>query len=437
MQAERSVYSVPAAIRCARRPSTANSSFMTRRAWYESLILLASCAACTASPASRAATAAVPIATPAASATAASPAPAPPDKDYYLFAAAEGNDQIALIRFGPSGIHVERTSVTGIMPSDIDGPHGVALSPDGRFYYVTTAHGTPFGFLWKYATANDSLAGRVMLGNFPATAQVTPDGAFIYVVNFNLYGEMVPSSMSIVSTDEMVEVARVTTCTMPHGSRINPQGTKQYSGCMMDDVLVEIDTRDFGVSRHFSLTRGKEQGMSGPPGVHAAAGAAHDMAGHGMEMPKPGDVSCSPTWAQPSADGATIFVACNKSSEIVEVDAASWTMKRRFPTGNGVYNLAVTRDGKYLVGTNKRDKSVSVIDVATAAEAARIPTSRRVASGVAISSDDRYAFVTQEGVGSEPGAVDVIDLRALRKVATVDIGQQAGGIDFWKAVPPR
>jgi DNA-binding beta-propeller fold protein YncE len=58
-------------------------------------------------------------------------------------------------------------------------------------------------------------------------------------------------------------------------------------------------------------------------------------------------------------------------------------------------------------------------------------------SGLAISSDDRYAFVTQEGVGSEPGAVDVIDLRALQKVATIDIGQQAGGIDFWKSVPPR
>ena len=179
--------------------------------------------------------------------------------------------------------------------------------------------------------------------------------------------------------------------------------------------------------------------MSGPPGQRAAAGgsAVRDMSGHGMETPKPGDVSCSPTWVQPSADGAKIFVACNKSSEIVEIDVASWTMTRRISTGNGVYNLAVTRDGRYLVGTNKRDKSVSVIDIATGQEAARVPTSRRVASGIALSSDDRYAFVTQEGVGSEPGAVDVIDLRALRKVATIDIGQQAGGIDFWKATAPR
>ena len=410
---------------------------MSVRSSLPNVAALALAAACASQPASRAEQSA-PLAAPSVPSATGPIAPVPPEMDYYLFAASEGNDQIALIRFGPSGIHVERTTTTGIMPSDIDGPHGVALSPDGRFYYVTTAHGTPFGFLWKYATANDSLAGRVMLGNFPATAQVTPDGAFIYVVNFNLYGEMVPSSMSIVAADEMVEVARVTTCTMPHGSRINPQGTKQYSGCMMDDLAVEIDTRGFGVSRHFLLTNGKEQGMSGAPAIAAAADhAAHDMAGHGMAMPKPGDVTCSPTWVQPSSDGSRIFVACNKSSDIVEIDVASWTMTRRFPAGNGVYNLAVTRDGRYLVTTNKRDKSASVIDIATGREAARIPTTRRVASGVAISSDDRYAFVTQEGVGSEPGAVDVIDLRALQKVATIDIGQQAGGIDFWKAVPPR
>ena len=411
---------------------------MTARSTSLVLASLTLFAGCATQPASRPTSAVSPAGAPTPAA-ANERAPVPPEQDYYVFAAAEGNDQIYLIRYGPSGIHVDRTTTTGIMPTDVDGPHGVAMSPDGKFYYVTTAHGTPFGYLWKYATANDSLAGRVMLGNFPATAQVTPDGSFIYVVNFNLYGEMVPSSMSIVSTDEMVEVARVTTCTMPHGSRINPQGTKQYSGCMMDDMAVEIDTRDFSVSRHFMLTKGKEKGMPGAPAQHRAAAdhAAHDMSGHGMEAPKPGDVSCSPTWVQPSSDGARIFVACNKSSDIVEIDVASWALTRRLPAGNGIYNLSVTHDGKYIVGTNKRDKSVSVIDIASGTEAARIPTTRRVASGLTLSSDDRYAFVTQEGVGSEPGAIDVIDLRALKKVATIDIGQQAGGIDFWKAAPPR
>ena len=151
-----------------------------------------------------------------ASATASTLPAAVPTQDYLAFVASEAVDQIAVVRFGPSGIRIERTATTGMMPADVDGPHGVAVSPDGKYYYVSTAHGTPYGYLWKYAVANDSLLGRVMLGNFPATLQVTPDGAFAYVVNFNLYGEMVPSSVSIVSTDEMLEIARVTTCTMPH-----------------------------------------------------------------------------------------------------------------------------------------------------------------------------------------------------------------------------
>ena len=62
-----------------------------------------------------------------------------------------------------------------------------------------------------------------------------------------------------------------------------------------------------------------------------------------------------------------------------------------------------------------------------------MPTTRRVPSGLVISPDSRYAFVTLEGVGSEPGTVDMIDLRALARVASVDVGQQAGGIDFWKS----
>ena len=355
-----------------------------------------------------------------------------PTQDYLVFVASEGNDRISLVRFGPAGARVERVSKIGRNPTEPVGPHGIALSPDRRYYYVSTAHGFPNGELWKYSAAGDSLKGTVTLGRFPATLQVSPDGLYAYVVNFNLYGEMVPSSVSVVYVDDMAEVARITTCIMPHGSRLNPQGTKHYSACMMDDALVEIDARTMAVSRHFMLKKGNEHGESGALAGAGHGGAGGDHAGHGMEPPKPGDVSCSPTWAQPSADGSKIYVACNKSSDIAEIDAASWTMTRRFPMGPGVYNLATTHDGKLLVGTNKRGQSVSIVDLATGKEVAVLPTKRKVASGVVISPDDRYAFVTVEGIGSEPGTVEIIDLRALRTVASVDVGQQAGGIDFWK-----
>jgi DNA-binding beta-propeller fold protein YncE len=358
-----------------------------------------------------------------------------PAHDYYAWVASEAVDKLQLIRFGPAGLTIERTHTVGILPTDPDGPHGVALSPDGNHLFVSTGHGTPFGSLWKFSTRDDRLEGRVELGLFPATLQVSPDGYLAYVVNFNLHGDMVPSSVSVVATDEMLEVARIPTCVMPHGSRLNPQGTKHYSACMMDDELVEIDTRSLAVSRTFLLRKGQERGMAGPMTAPASGpGApAHDAGGHGMEPPKPGSVSCSPTWAQPTPDGRRVFVACNKAGEIAEIDAERWTLTRRFPAGDGVYNLAVTHDGRLLVATNKRGQSVSVFDAATGKELKRLPTKRKVVHGVAITGDDRYAFISVEGIGSEPGTVEVIDLRALATVATVDVGPMAGGIDVLPA----
>ena len=100
------------------------------------------------------------------------------------------------------------------------------MSPDGRFYYILIAHGLPCGTVWKYSTTDDTALGRVTVGMFPATIDLSSDGTFLYVVNFNLHGDMIPSSVSVVMTDEMLEIVRITTCKMPHSSRINPQGTR-------------------------------------------------------------------------------------------------------------------------------------------------------------------------------------------------------------------
>ncbi|HEX6124130.1 MAG TPA: hypothetical protein VFZ23_02035 [Pyrinomonadaceae bacterium] len=369
----------------------------------------------------------------------------PRDKDYLVYVLSESADKITLVRFGPKGASVERTFDTGSMPTDIDGPHGLSISPDKKFYYVSLSNGRPFGSVWKYDASNDAVLGRVQLGYFPATMDLSKDGQFLFAVNFNLHGDMVPSSVSVVATGPMMEIARIQTCTMPHGSRLNPQGTKHYSACMMDDMLVEIDTATLKASRHFVLTKGREMGMSGAPAVMSKPVPAstpansqhrHNTGGHGMDPPKPGDMRCSPTWAQPSTNGASIFVACNNSNEIVEVDSVSWKVKRRMASGDGVYNLAVTKNGR-LIATNKRDQSISIFDLAGDRELTRLKTKRKVLHGVVVSPDDRYAFVSVEGVGSEPGTVEIIDLNALKIVATVDVAQEAAGIDFLRIEEPK
>lgn len=393
--------------------------------------------------------------TKSATTTAAPKTPVPPTQNYWAYVGAESADRIYRIKFGPSGTTVEKTIDIGELSAEMEGPHGLQISRDGKFLYMTTGHGTPDGKFWRYALGPDTLVGPgILLGNFPASIDVTPDGDYTFSANFNLHGDMVPSTVSVVHTPTNTEIARIVTCTMPHGSRISPDGRRQYSTCMMDDQLVEIDAVNFAVARRFGLAKGKEGPVKQAAAAHNMAGMDHaNMPGMTGGAAKPavdpaqmgaGGVkhemetnSCSPTWAQPSHDNKSVYVACNKSDDIIQIDVKTWKLMRHIKTGRGVYNLAITPNGKLLVATLKQGSAVEVFDIATGKSLAQVATSNNIAHGVTISADSKYAFVSSEGKGAMPGKVDVIDLVALTKVGTADVGQQASGITFWKSEPAK
>jgi len=352
----------------------------------------------------------------------------PPEADYWMYVAAESEDEVALIRFGPGGAKVEQTIPVGSYPTDIDGPHGIAVHPDGSRWYVSIAHGLPYGEVVAYSTGTNERVGRVTAGLFPATMAVDPAG-LLFVANFNLHGDHVPSSISVIETGSMLELTQIETCTMPHGARLSPDGTMVYSVCMMDDQLIEIDARTLSVSRRFGLTPGREALLSGP-----AADASAMASMQGAQHQGDDGARCGPTWVEAAPDGEVVYVACNKNAEVLELDLADGSVRRRLPTGKGPYNLAVSPDGLSLVVTLKGDQATGIFDLATG-DSKVVPSTRRLPHGVVISPDSRYAFVSVEGVGGEPGTVDVIDVASGEGVARVEMGKQAGGIGFWKITP--
>jgi DNA-binding beta-propeller fold protein YncE len=249
---------------------------------------------------------------------------------------------------------------------------------------------------------------------------IAPDGQFLYVVNFNLHGDHVPSSVSVVFTPTMTEIARPTTCTMPHGSRLDATGMRHYSTCMMDDQLVELDARRFAVTARFSLAAGAEHVL--PAGMSPARAHAHVTAN-----------ACSPTWAQPGAGprARLVYVACNHRDEILEIETEQWRVTRRFATGRAPYNLAVTPRGDRLLATLKGGQALAVFDLESGRELGRVATSEPVTHGVLATPDGRYAFVTNESRGMARGTVDVIELATLRRVGSTRVARQPGGIDLW------
>jgi len=438
---------------------------------------------------------------------------------YYVYAAAESEDEVAVIKFDGKSATVDETIVVGNLPTEIEGPHGLAIDPKGEFWYLTIAHGVPYGFLNKYRTDTNELVGSAKLGMFPATMQVSKSTGLVYAVNFNLHGDHIPSTVSVVDPRTMIELAQVETGIMPHGSRLSVDGRKHYSLAMMSDELYEIDawslqrTRTLNLANpdslkpHMMMNMGKEKmgaekekeevdhskmdhaAMGHDMGAekekeevdhskmdHAAMG--HDMEaekekeemdhskmdhaamGHDMEakslepsakeektdhskmdhsamghsmggMAKP---LKKPTWVTPHPSKDFLYVACNGAREVKEIDTKNWTVTRTFFTGKGPYNVEVSPDGAKMVVTYKSEGRTGIWDLESGKELAALDNTRQVPHGIAITPDSKYAFVTVEGIGGEPGTVDVFDLNNLTKVSAAEMGKQAGGIVFWKMV---
>ncbi len=338
----------------------------------------------------------------------------PVKNNYYVYVAAESEDTVHLVRFGPNGGEVLKTIGVGAFATEIEGPHGIRVSPDGRYWYVSIAHGLPYGSVFKYETGDDVSVNDVQAGLFPATIDISNSTGLMFVVNFNLHGDMEPSTVSVIDTVSMVEVAQIEQGMMPHGSRTSPDGKFHYSVGMMDDSLYEIDVMNLKVGRSLHLTADDEKPAK-----------KNDDHGHHMAVVKP-------TWVQPHPSKPLLYVALQGVDQIAEVSLIDWKITRRFHTQKGPYNLAVTPDGKMVIATCKPNNSTAIWDLETGKELANIAASRRITHGVTVSPDNRFAFVTVEGVADDPGTVDVIDLQTFETRASIDIGKQASGIDFWK-----
>jgi len=358
-------------------------------------------------------------------------------KDYYIYCATESEDEVALIRFDGKTAYVEKRIPVGVWPVEIEGPHGITVSPDGDFWYLSMAHGVPYGHLYKYKTGTDEMVDRVELGLFPATMGISNATGLIYIVNFNLHGgHTEPSTVSIVDPEEMIEIDRVETGIMPHGSRLLNNGLKHYSVAMMSGMLYEIDAMTMQITRTLSTAPPKKL-MNAHSG-HNMKKMDHSKMNMGMKknnkmakmdhkMPPE-----KPTWVYPHPNDNLIYVVNNGTDNVVEIDVKKWEVVRTFKTDKAPYNCEVSQDGKYLVVTYKGAAKTGVWNLKTGKEIAKFNNTRKVTHGVVISPDSRYAFVSVEGIGKEPGSVEIFDLKELKSVTIAEIGKQAGGIAFWK-----
>lgn len=366
---------------------------------------------------------------------AAQSAPTPAGSGYKVGVPSESGDIVTWLVPGAGTLTVDRVVPVGIMPADIDGPHNITTAPDRKSYYLSIAHGTPFGSLWRLDAKTDTLIGRAPLEFYPTTISISPDGELAFVANSDFYGDRPRQNvLSIIYTPSMTKITDVPVCDMPHGVKVNHAGSRIYISCMHSDELLEMDMGTFAIVR-----RGQTGTGGGMAGMDHGAMPGHAMPGMAAP-PRPGQVTttapahdgeCSPTFVSVSRDDARLYVACNYGNTVQVWDAKTLTPITEVAVGKGPYNVEPSPDGRWVIATNKKDQSASVIDAATLKVAATIPTTKKVVHGVGFSPDSKYAFVTAESIGADPGSIDMIDLATMKVVATVPLPAQPTGIAIW------
>ena len=321
---------------------------------------------------------------------------------YLVGVVSESADQVTWLRPDRSGLVLDHVVPVGVMPTDNDGPHNVAVAPDGGSYYVSIAHGTPYGSLWRISAPGNEVLGKAQTELFPTTIALTPDGQYAFVANSDFHGDHPRENViTVVHTATMRKITDLPACDMPHGVRANRAGTRVYVSCMHSDEILEYDVGTLALRRR------------------APTGSGHADGGHG---------ACAPTFVAVSPDDRRLYVACNHANTLQVWDAASLTRVAEVPVGKGAYNVEPSADGTLVAVTNKKDRSVSLVDARSLKELARVPTSKPVVHGIAFSPDRRVVYISCESVGADPGAVDVVDLATRKVVASIPIAGQPTGI---------
>jgi YVTN family beta-propeller protein len=121
-----------------------------------------------------------------------------------------------------------------------------------------------------------------------------------------------------------------------------------------------------------------------------------------------------------------VYVANESSNSITVVDAESLQVVATVDAKNhATHDLALSRDGRFLLATNLAPGRLSVIDTTALETVASVFTGAR-AHVVAFTNDERQAWIANIAEDN----VAILDMRTLRVVGTLPTGKGPTGLAF-------
>ncbi|MBN1319147.1 MAG: beta-propeller fold lactonase family protein, partial [Anaerolineales bacterium] len=306
-------------------------------------------------------------------------------------------------------------------PYDTDNPRGIAVSADGHWAYVTNESSNSLSIvdlqLWRQAAIIDLSWGTAH------DVALSPDGHYAYVTHYNHY------RVSKIDLDTHSEVAVFNVGYGPAGIDVSPDGQYVYvaqqshfePGRLTRLDTVTGDTVDYAVSdnaRDVALSADGTHAYIICAGLATKAFSVVDLASGTEESVV--DLGAIPSSLALSPDGMAAFITASSNDRdlLIQVDLSTLEISSLGAGGKGARGLAISPDGETACTANFDSHNLSVIDLNQNPVAA-VPVGHSP-NGLALSLDGRWAYVANY----DDDTLNGVNLQTAGVVLTTTVGNQ-------------
>lgn len=333
------------------------------------------------------------------------------------------------------------TGLVGNNPIELEGPHHLGASPDGKFIYYNLsnyvinggsgphgAHGTGSvpGYLVKLDARTGRPAGQLLVDRSPGDIILSQDGKRAFVSHYDLArlndqllrggpDEQGYSSLAIIDTDTMRLLSMKPICPTLHGMGLSPDEKRLYATCSLSDELAIVD-----------ISQPESPSIVAKVKVGPNAGPV-------------GNPSYAPYALTVRSDG-TVWISNNQSGDVRVYDPGTQQMDatRVVPIGGIAMFSAFSLDGSKLYVPRQNDDRLYEVDAATLAkrELALPAAGCLNAHAVTLLPGGTGAAVVCEGDHRvRKGSLIFVDLAAWTVSGQLELGLYSDDVEVFPALP--
>ncbi len=237
-----------------------------------------------------------------------------------------------------------------------DGPSGMVITPDGARAYVNN-YGGPEGVGSGNGTTvrivdlntNTIIGDPIEVGTAPAALAISPDGKFVYVINYE-NGEQYTGSMDVIDTTLNTSIAIIAGFSGPFGIAVTPNGKYAYITNFGSNNFAPFGTTVSVVS----LKPGHVEAINTIDVAIQPAGIAITPDGRFAYVTNYNTLYAGENFTDLTAGQGIVNIIDIKKNKVVKPTIA---------VDQSPANIAIASNGKHAYVTNYTSNTVNVIDL--------------------------------------------------------------------------